>query len=702
MTRKTMKIWSPEEREQYLQQQTPQASKNGHATTPVKETVNETIVQSVVDAVLDPPSAPEMVEDEISFFDLPDEPIVATRVVPQPDANGEFATPADGAKFMASFKIPQIPLRGKDPSIGGKGWQHKGTIDFDEIDRLAKTHPGCNFGSVAKAEAGGFYILETDSVKPKQQFTKDTGLPTFGAKLLIKSGPGRAHWYFAHTKESIALENIGQNNPEGFSLRLNNEQCVSPGSIHPERKTQYAVQFNGAPEPASLQLVEWLHAQKIAANIASKKGEARNDVGKIPLGMIHNFLLEEMGHLRGRGYTMEATEDALLAYSEQNCEVHDPAHIHQMVVSTEKWGDVNPLSKAVFVGGQLSGTSPHTGTPSTPSQPPQVEEVQALVSVDGDAFMQEIIAPRKTLLQLVDKKHPIFTEQSINQIYAWRGIGKTCVGYGLTAAFANGTALLNWEAPQRARVLYVEGELPAAQAQERWKQIVGATNGYARLITIDKQPGHIIPSLATAIGMARVEKTLADLETQGFKVQVLVLDSISTLFNITANDEEAWITIQAWLISLRSRGLCIFFFHHAGKSGLSRSHSKSEDMLDVSIKLDEPKDRDSNCLHAVIHYDKARAGFSESDYEIKMHRAHSEKCPCIANPRLIGCLGDSVRWEHIAQGENKRFEAERRFASGMSDGDIATELDIVPSTVRSWRKKWKMKADKLKGIAVAS
>ena len=53
----------------------------------------------------------------------------------QPDENGEFPTPADGAKFMASLGIPQVPLSaptdirfskpGKNPAINGNGWQEK-------------------------------------------------------------------------------------------------------------------------------------------------------------------------------------------------------------------------------------------------------------------------------------------------------------------------------------------------------------------------------------------------------------------------------------------------------------------------------------------------------------------------------------------------------------------------------------------------
>jgi len=52
---------------------------------------------------------------------------------------------------------------------------------------------------------------------------------------------------------------------------------------------------------------------------------------------------------------------------------------------------------------------------------------------------------------------------------------------------------------------------------------------------------------------------LEDLRAKGIEIKVLMLDNISTLFIIGANEEEAWIPIQAWFTSLRSRGLTIFF-----------------------------------------------------------------------------------------------------------------------------------------------
>jgi hypothetical protein len=166
-----------------------------------------------------------------------------------------------------------------------------------------------------------------------------------------------------------------------------------------------------------------------------------------------------------------------------------------------------------------------------------------------------------------------------------------------------------------------------------------------------------------------------------------MLDNISTLFNVKANEEEVWIPIQSWFTSLRSRGITVFFFHHAGKGGLSRSHSKSEDMLDVSIKLEEPEEPEQGHLHSQMTFDKARAGLSEKPAEIKLHRTHSPQCRCGGTPGILFCPGDGVVWEHIPK-MSKRDEAYRLFAEGKSIFDVAQALDAPDGTVRTWRTKW--------------
>jgi hypothetical protein len=337
---------------------------------------------------------------------------------------------------------------------------------------------------------------------------------------------------------------------------------------------------------------------------------------------------------------------------------------------------------------KAAGSGPTTPTQATAAVG-TAEPPKPFVIVSGDSFMLETIKPRRVLMQTKTKFEAVFYGKSINQVFAWRGNGKTCLGLGLTAAFATGGSFLNFQSPEPVNVLYIEGELPEEQMQERWKQIIGKTNGRARLVTIDKQPEHGFPSFATAEGMARVEATLAKCAEEGFQIDVLFLDSVSTLFNIAANDEENWIAIQTWLLKLRSQGLCIFFFHHAGKSGLSRSHSKSEDMLDTSIKLETPDEKEEGILHSILVFDKTRHVISEPKAEIKMRSTHSATCACkTAKGRLIGCPGDSVQWEYEVSGALKKKQAFEMFERGASPRKVADDLGVKLGTVKTWRTEY--------------
>src|SRR5580693_8286270 len=79
----------------------------------------------------------------------------------------------------------------------------------------------------------------------------------------------------------------------------------------------------------------------------------------------------------------------------------------------------------------------------------QLTKPTPFMLVQGDSFMEENIPPRKVLLRTISKREPICFAQSINQIFAWRGVGKTCLGFGLMSAFATGGRFLNWEVPER-------------------------------------------------------------------------------------------------------------------------------------------------------------------------------------------------------------------------------------------------------------
>jgi putative DNA primase/helicase len=242
---------------------------------------------------------------------------------------------------------------------------------------------------------------------------------------------------------------------------------------------------------------------------------------------------------------------------------------------------------------------------------PAAQVVLQLVAQEVNTFCAQEIESREALL-VNGSGTTVFSKKSINQLFAYRGTGKSFLALALAGALANGSQFLCFNATRPCKVLYVDGETPEEQLQERLKELlppikeVGddeplrAPVGYFRLISLDSQLAHEIPSLATPAGRLSIEQALEE------DTDVLVLDSLSTLAWLSTNDEEELIDLIGWLNRLRSKGLCIIFLHHTGKNKLyQRGHSRTEDPLDISIRLlADEEERDH--LQFKLEFDKFR------------------------------------------------------------------------------------------------
>ena len=226
---------------------------------------------------------------------------------------------------------------------------------------------------------------------------------------------------------------------------------------------------------------------------------------------------------------------------------------------------------------------------------PRLEDGRARVW-DSRVFLKTKFPPREPLVIMEGHDTPVFTKHSINEIFAARGTGKSMLAMALAGKHSTGGKFLNWKITRPASVLYVDGELPNPQIQERMAQL-HSRDARIRLITLDDHRNGI-PALNTADGQKWLEKELGDTE-------VLFLDSIQSLAPFATNDEQNWIPFLMWLQRMRSRGLCIHLLHQAGKSGLQRGHSRGDDPLDVQIKL-ERKDEDCEYLNCDLTYEKFR------------------------------------------------------------------------------------------------
>ena len=184
--------------------------------------------------------------------------------------------------------------------------------------------------------------------------------------------------------------------------------------------------------------------------------------------------------------------------------------------------------------------------------------------------------------------HPFLPTQGLCLLYAKRGVGKTHVALGIGYAVATGGTFLKWSAPVAKKVLYIDGEMPAAAMQERLKRISNTENlkppdpSFFRLITPDLQDTPM-PDLSTKEGRDTLEEFVQESD-------LVIIDNISTLFRSgVENEAESWQPVQDWALDLRRRGKSVLFIHHAAKAGQQRGTSKREDILDTVITLKQPQ-----------------------------------------------------------------------------------------------------------------
>lgn len=279
-------------------------------------------------------------------------------------------------------------------------------------------------------------------------------------------------------------------------------------------------------------------------------------------------------------------------------------------------------------------------------------------------FLKTIIKPREDLLT------PIIQAQSINMLYAWRGVGKTHTAIHMACAMASGGNFHTWKAPKPIKVLYLDGEMPATEMQKRFKDVL-ATGAYAgaesniTIVTPDMNFPKGMPNLATPEGQQRLMPLLGEID-------VVIVDNISTLASWgKENEAESWIPLQAWALKVRAMGKAVLFIHHANKDGGQRGTSKKEDIMDTVIKLSRPADYDpAQGARFQVTFDKARNIMGD---DTEGFEAHFTK-----NGWVFKSLAD-VRLQQVH--ELKALDPK------ISVREIAEALDISKSTVHRLLKQ---------------
>lgn len=203
------------------------------------------------------------------------------------------------------------------------------------------------------------------------------------------------------------------------------------------------------------------------------------------------------------------------------------------------------------------------------------QEVRAL----GMEKFQQIPFPKRPFML-----KPWLTATGLAMIDAPAGQGKTWLALSIGYAAASGRTLLGWPVEQRAKVLYVDGELPGELLQTRLRML-GAPLPESDFVVLSRSQfemrGAMMPDLGDEQG-----REFLDAEIERLEIDLVILDSVSTLVRSGIdNDVESWRAIQDWSLTHRANGRAVIYLHHHGRSGNPRGTSAREIVLDSRIKL---------------------------------------------------------------------------------------------------------------------
>lgn len=256
--------------------------------------------QAVAVSEPDPQTAAISVREPDPFDNLEDE----GAEISQPDVNGEFATPADGAVWMATVhRKRQLPLDGKAARL--KEWDRSASADPKQIRKWGAEYPGCNFGSVADDGP----IFEVDSLEVRKRYGK-----AFSQTLTVQSSEAKGHRYYLPAN----VEHIAQNGTKhgDFSLRKHNAYCVSPGSVHPQTGKQYRVVVNAPMLAATQEEIAFWNSERVEKKTSAELAQQ----AQIPPGQRNSALASIAGKLLDAGMTSEKVKQEIIDINQNRCE----------------------------------------------------------------------------------------------------------------------------------------------------------------------------------------------------------------------------------------------------------------------------------------------------------------------------------------------------------------------------------------------
>jgi len=285
----------------------------------------------------------------------------------------------DIARPLAERNVPVVRLRPRTKIAADSDWPALATTDLTKLTEWDAETPDANCGVVAIAKIGGIWLFEIDSPDVLARIEAETG-QKIPMTYRVRSRPGRGHFYWKQTPESIAMGNISQSYVKhgDFSVRVNNEYVVAAGSTHPISGLPYEMVCNQPIIEAPVWLIDWIKAQRTT----NKKLDAALEGEKIPHGSHDSTLFRIACKLRNIGLEEEGIYNHIVEVCENRCEGYGTDYL-DMCRAKAIQACKYPVGKAdptVFMGtkpldGATTGCSPVVAR-ANPTEKTSYEETE--------------------------------------------------------------------------------------------------------------------------------------------------------------------------------------------------------------------------------------------------------------------------------------------------------------------------------------
>lgn len=379
------------------------------------------------------------------------------------------------------------------------------------------------------------------------------------------------------------------------------------------------------------------------------------------------------------------TMDRRIAYVEKLCKLTDDKEVKNRISCIERQQEkfeegedifgIKELSK--YVGANL----PAFDEIKVESEEVEIDHNKTIAFDDIETFLTTDYPKPEYIID------PFVSDQTIVQIVGASGVGKTMFGLSIAGAIAAANGLLDMPSVGKARpILYVEGELPAADIQIRVSGMLEKIRrtipkGYFNVSSLQQQlklNSKGFTPIQTEQGLIEIENAIFKIKERTGKMPVVFIDNISCLAGgLKENDADAWSPIINRFVKWKNLGSTIFYFHHLNKGNDASGSTMQHRTIDMVIRMRKPDNKqkiktfEDKGVQAIVDFPKWRL-HDNSKY---------------SQEHMLIC--EDWKWQKLPVLTSDELEIVRMFEEDLTVPEMAKQIDLAEKTIYKKIKKLK-------------